>query len=146
MAGSNSGFNARAFREAIRFTYTMAASPVTEEQVAFYKPSELVYNVPVDDDNVPFDPNSTVQRVIPPPVRVPCSVEYIDAEGQPVPFGTVTASRIKCSLLDEDYALVKGSAYVVIAGEKYTYRRTEPPTGLFDVGLYVMHFRAENEL
>jgi hypothetical protein len=124
----------------------MAASPVPEEQVAFYKASELIYNVPVDDDNVPFDPTTTVQRVNAPPVRVPCSVEYIDAEGQPVPFGTVTASRIKCSLLDEDYVRVKDCAYVVIGGEKYLYRRTEPPSGLFDVGLYVMHFRAENEL
>ncbi len=146
MAGSNPGFNARAFRDAIRFTYNMAATPAAEDQVAFYKASELVYNVPVDDDNVPFDPTTTVQRITPAPVRVPCSVEYIDAEGQPLPFGTLTVSRIKLSLLDEDYAKVRDCAYVVIAGEKYLYRRTEPPSGLFDVGLYVMHFRSENEL
>ena len=145
MAGSNAGFNADAFREGIRFAYTMAASPVASEQVAFYKATELIYTVPVDDDNVPFDPTTTVQRVAPPPVRVPCGVEYFDAEGQPVPFGTVTVSRITCTLLDEDYVQVKDSAYVVIGGEKYLYRRTQPPSGLFDVGLYVMHFRAENE-
>ena len=62
-----------------------------------------------------------------------------------MPFGTVTASRITCTLLDQDYLLVKDTSYVVIAGEKYLYRRTEPPSGLFDVGLYVMHYRAENE-
>jgi hypothetical protein len=34
---------------------------------------------------------------------------------------------------------------VVAHGDRYNYRRTEPPTGLFDVGLYVMHFTAQSE-
>lgn len=146
MAGRNSGFDGRQFRDAIKFVYNMAAPPRSEEQAAFYKDSSLVYTGTVDDDNVPFDPSSTVQRVVPPPVHVPCGIEYLDAEGQPVPFGTVTASRLLLTLLDEDYLKVKDSAYVVLGGEKYLYQRTEPPTGLFDVGLYTMHFRSENEL
>lgn len=146
MAGKNSGFDPKGFRDAIKFVYNMAAPPRDADQAAFYKPSELVYTASVDDENVPFDPATTVQRVVPPPVRVPCGVEYLDAEGQPVTFGTVTASRIVLTLLDEDYDQVKGSAYVVIGGEKYLYQRTEPPSGLFDVGLYAMHWRAENDL
>ncbi len=145
MAGRNRGFDARAFREGIRFAYDMAAPPQEGEQAAFYKESSLVYTVPVDDDNVPFDPATTVQRVTSPPVHVPCGIEYQDAEGQAVPFGYIGASRVIITLLDEDYAKVKGSAYVVLGGDKYLYRRTEPPSGLFDVGLYAMHFTAENE-
>lgn len=146
MAGRNSGFDSRAFREGIRFVYNMAASPVADEQATFYKPSSLVYNLPTDDDNVPFDPSSTVQRVQPDPIKVPCGIEYFDAEGQDVPFGVVTVSRVACTLLDEDYRKVKDATYVVIGGDRYLYQRTEPPSGLFDVGLYVMHFKSENEL
>lgn len=145
MAGKQPGFDAGAFRTGIRFAYIMAASPDTDAQAAFYKPSELVYNVPTDDENVPFDPATTVQRVVPAPVRVPCGIQYVDAEGQDVPFGSLTASKVLCTLLDEDYKKVAGCAYVVIGGDRYNYQRTQPPSGLFDVGLYVMHFRAENE-
>lgn len=146
MAGRDAGFDARVFRDAIKFVYEMAAAPLPDEQVAFYRPSQLVYAAPTDDDNTPFDPATTVQRVVPEPVRVPCGLEYVDADGQQVPFGTVTASRIVTSLLDEEYVQVKDSSYVVIGGERYLYQRTEPPTGLFDVGIYRMTWRAENEI
>ena len=87
-----------------------------------------------------------MQRVQSLPVRVPCGIEYIDNEGQPVPFGSVTITHVKCALLDEHYTQVSDAAYVAIGGERYLYSRTEPPSGLFDVGLFVMHFRAENEI
>ncbi len=150
MAWNNPGgpadFDSTAFRDAIRFVYDMAAPPVVEEQATFYGPSTLVYTGSVDDDEVPFDPATTVVREPAPGVKVSCGIEYSDAEGNPVPFGTVTASRLAITLLDVDYQRIKGCAYVVVAGEKYLYRRTQPPTGLFDVGLYTLHFRAENEL
>lgn len=145
MAGRNSGFNANEFRSAIRFVQTMAAPPEVTDQATFYGESTLVYTGSVDDEAVPFDPTSTVVREPAPGVRVPCGIEYLDAEGQPVPFGFVTASRLAITLLDQEYMKVRDASYVVVAGEKYLYRRTEPPTGLFDVGLYTMHFTAENE-
>lgn len=145
MAGRNPGFNPHEFRNAIRFVYDMAAPPVEDDQVTFYGESTLVYTGSVDDDSIPFDPASTVVRQPAPGIRVPCAVEYFDSQGEPVVFGMVTPSRVAITLLDEDYAAVKGATYVVIAGDRYLYRRTEPPTGLFDVGLHVMHFVAENE-
>lgn len=146
MAGGNAGFNSAGFREAIRFVYDMAAPPSSEEQATFYGPATLVYTGSVDDDEVPFNPETTVVRQPAEGVKVPCGIEYRDAEGQPVPFGTHTASRLVVTLLDQDYARIRGCAYVVVGGEKYLYRRTQPPTGLFDVGLYTLHFTAENEL
>jgi hypothetical protein len=145
MAGTNGGFDSGAFRSSIRFVFNMAASPATDEQVAFYFPSQLVYNKSVDTEDVPFDPAATVTSVPSAPVKVPCAVEYVDTEGNIGTFGIVTPSRIAITLLDEDYAKIKGATYVVIAGDRYNYRRTEPPSGLFDVGLYVLHFTAENE-
>jgi hypothetical protein len=145
MAGRNSGFNAREFRDAIRFAQNMGAAPLAEEQATFYFPSTLVYNRPTDDANVPFDPNATVTRNVPTPVRVACSIEYIDAQGQTVRFGSITASKVIITVLDEEFRKIDGCAYVAIHGDKYIYTRTEPPTGLFDVGLYRLHFLAENE-
>lgn len=146
MAGRNAGFNPNEFRNAIRFVYDMAAPPISDEQVVFFGESTLVYTGSADDDDIPFDPNSTVVRQPAPGIRVPCGVEYFDNEGQPIVFGTVTPSRVAVTLLDEDYLQVKNSTYIVLGGDRYLYRRTEPPSGLFDVGLYTMHFTAENEI
>jgi hypothetical protein len=145
MAGANSGFDSSAFRAGIQFVFTMAASPVAEEQVAFYFPSQLVYNKSVDTEDVPFDPAATVTSTPTAPIKVPCALEYVDSEGSSGPFGVITPTRVTTTLLDEDYEQVKGATYIVIAGDRYNYRRTEPPSGLFDVGLYTMHFTAENE-
>ena len=98
-----------------------------------------------DGAALPFDPQATVTRTEPTPVKVDCAIEYFDAENQPTNFGMIAPSRISVTLLDEDYDRVKECAYVVVHGDRYNYRRTEPPSGLFDVGVYTMHFTAENE-
>ena len=144
MAGKNSGFNAKAFRQNIRFVYNMAAPPLEEEQATFYFPSELVYNVGTDAEDTPFDPQATVTRNQPDPVRVPCSIEFKDTAGQVIDFGLITPAEVEITLLDEDYEKVKGCSYVVLRGEKYNYQQTYAPSGLFDVGLYTMSFRAES--
>lgn len=144
MAGRNSGFDARAFRTGIRFAMQMGAPPLDGEQAIFYFPSQLVYNTNVDAEDVPFDPNATVVRITPPPVKVACAVEYQDATGAMTDFGVVTPAKVAITLLDEDYEKVKGCSYVALRGEKFNYRSTEMPSGLFDVGVYVMHFVAED--
>lgn len=147
MASTSPDFDPGAFRDAIRFVYTMAAAPVSDDQVTFHFETQLVYNtgVAVDDDGRPFDPAATVTRQTPAPKQVPCAVEYTDAENQPTNFGLLSPSKVKISLLDQDYAQVKDAIYIVIAGDRYNYRRTFPPSGLFDVGIYEMLFVAENE-
>lgn len=144
MAGTTPGFDGTAFRTAIRFVYDMAAPNVSEEKVYFFKATTLVYNVPVDTDNVPFDPAATVTRHQDPPVTVPCGIEFQDVNGVVVDFGTVDAPRLVLTTLDQDYAKVKDAVYVTLRGMKYNYKRTVPPTSLFDVGLYDMHFEAES--
>jgi hypothetical protein len=145
VAGINGGFDPRAFRSGIRFVFDMAASPTADEQVAFYFPATLVYNRTVDTEDVPFDPAATVTSTPTAPIKVPCALEYVDSEGSSGPFGVITPTRVTTTLLDEDYEQVKGATYIVIAGDRYNYRRTEPPSGLFDVGLYVMHWAAVDE-
>ena len=139
------GFDSTAFRDAIRQVYTMAATPVADDQVTFHFASQLVYNTNVDADNRPFDVNATVTSTTPDPVKVPCAVEYFDAENQPTNFGLMAPTKLRIALLDEDYAKVREAVFVTLGGDRYNYRRTEPPSGLFDVGIYTMHFTAENE-
>lgn len=150
MAGRSAGFDGDAFRDGIRLAFTMGQPPSlddpAEAQLAFHFPSQLLYTGPVDGDGVPFDPNSTVTRVIPAPVTVPCGIEYTSAADEATAFGTVLPSRVKVTLLDEDYVKVKDASYVVIGGEKYVYHHSEAPRGLFDVGLYTLTFVAENDL
>jgi hypothetical protein len=145
MAGSNPGFNAAEFREAIHFAMAMGAAIDTDEQVTFHFASTLVYAGSADGAEVPFDPAATVVTTTPDPMRVDCAVEYFDAENQPTNFGLLAPSRLAVTLLDVDYEQVKEAQYVVAHGDRYDYRRTEPPSGLFDVGLYTMHFTSQNE-
>lgn len=145
MAGTDAGFNAAEFRDAIHFAMQLGAAPDPAEQVTFHFDSQLVYTVPADGADVPFDPNATVTKTTPPPVRVDCAVEYFDAENQPTSFGMLAPTRLSVTVLDEDYRLIQGCSYVVVHGDRYDYRRTEPPSGLFDVGLYTMHFTSRSE-
>lgn len=139
------GFNATEFKDAIHFAMQLGAAPDAAEQIKFHFASTLVYNGSADGREVPFDPTATVTSTTPDPVHVDCAIEYLDVEDQSTGFGLMAPTKIALTLLDEDYTQVKDSIYVTIHGDRYDYRRTEPPQGLFDVGLYVMHFTATNE-
>lgn len=145
MAGTNPNFDAGAFRDGIHFAMTMGAAPLAENRLTFRFPTELVYVGTADAEDVPFDAETTVQRSEPPAVEVPCAVEYYDDQGTLLLSGTAQAARVKITLLDEDYEQVKTADRVMAGGDVYYYRRTEPPSGLFDVGLFVMHFEARSE-
>lgn len=147
MAGVDAGFDGAAFRDAIHFAMHMGLPPDAGDQITFYFAATVTNpgSVTIDGAGVPFDPASSLTSVPATPVQVDCAVEYFDAEGQPTNFGLLTPSRIAVTLLDVDYEQVKDATYVRIAGDRYNFRRTVPPQGLFDVGLFVMHFTAENE-
>lgn len=128
----------------------MGAAPEAPRQAYFFFPSQLVFVDPndgdalVDQDGVPFNPDVPVRPETPPPIRVSCAIEYYDDQGQQIgEFGSVAPSRVKVLLLDEEFALVDGCEKVVIDGDTYWYRRTQPPMGLFDVGIFEIWFHAE---
>jgi hypothetical protein len=144
-AVDGSGFNAAEFRDAIHFAMRLGAAPDPAEQVTFHFASAKSTMSPADGSGTPFNPNATIARTTAPPVKVDCAVEYFDAEGNATAFGFQAPTRLRITLLDVDYEQVEGCAYVVIHGDRYNFRRTEPPLGLFDVGLKIMHFTAEGE-
>ena len=152
MAGLNPGFRATDFRGAVRFLAQMAAPTVVQDQAVFLFTEEVVYDSPVDAEDVPFDPAarpvlaSGGQPAPRTSATVPCLVEYHDALNEPVPFGQVAPTRLAVTLLDEDYAQVKEARTIRVGGERYDYQHTEVPKGLFDVTLWRMWFVAEGEL
>lgn len=145
MAGKNAGFNAQKFRKNIRFVMEMGAPPADGERAIFYMPSTLVYNRGVDESDLPFDPNSTVVRQPSPPIVVSCAVEFRDVDDLPTDFGDIVPAKAVITVLDEDYARIKGCEYVTLRGERYKYHHVEAPLGLFDVGIYTLHFRAVDQ-
>lgn len=147
MAGSSTGFNAAAFRAGIRFAMTMGAPPADADALKFHWNPTVTSSGVMDGDGVPFDPAAPVTRTqTKAPVSRPCAVEFIDAAGEVTAFGVVVPSKVRVTLLDEDYQAVKDADYVVIGGDKYVRDEQPPSYGLFDVGVFQIVYVAENEV
>jgi len=144
MAGTYQPFNADKFRAAIRFTFHMAAD-VQSGGPWFHFADELTNVTPAAGDHVPFNPNVAAAVVSRPAVQVVCGVAFVDVNARPTPFGLMAATDLKITLLDQEWELVKDCVAVTLGGDTYEYRRTEPPGGLFDVGVYAMIFVAVSE-
>lgn len=99
----------------------------------------------VDGEGVAFDPDATVTEGTPVSKQVDCAVEYIDGDGKIESFAVVAPSKVKLTLLDDEFALVDGFYYVIIKGQKYYYQRSEPPVSLGTVTVYTIHCRSEDE-
>jgi hypothetical protein len=145
VAGSSASFDGAAFRDAIRQVMELAAPVNQSDQAVFHFASERSSTAPTDVTGTPFDPSATVTSTAKSSVSLDCVIEYVDIEDDPTHFGLLSPSKIRILLLDEEYVQVAGCQYVVVAGNKYIYRRTDVPVGLYDVGIYTMHFVAENE-
>lgn len=147
MAGVFPGGGANRFREGIRFAMEMGAPPEEANQATFTFPPVLEYveGEEVDSSGVPFDPTVPVRETRPDPVRVPCAIEYYDERGQQTSFGDLHATRVKVLLLDEEHEKVEGCDAVLLGGDRYLYRYTTPPSGLFSVGIFELWFHAEIE-
>jgi hypothetical protein len=146
MAGTNSSFNADKFRTAIRFAMTLGAPPATGDQLTFHWNPTTATGAAKDGEGVPFDPAAIITRTSRPSVSRPCAVEFVDAADEPTAFGMVIPSKVKVTLLDEDYDAVKDADFVVITGDKYLRSHEPPSVGLFDVGVHQVIYVAENEL
>jgi hypothetical protein len=147
MAGTNAAFDATAFRSGIHLAMAMGLPPATADQPTFYFAQPRAYDVPVDEEGVPYDPTA---QPLPAasglnPVQVLCAVEYYDAFGEIITFGIVTPSRVVLTLLDAEFAQVDGFTHVEIGQERYVFRHWEVPLGLFNVGVRRAWCLNENE-
>jgi hypothetical protein len=144
MAGGNAAFSADEFRTAIREAMVMGQSNVPAEQTTFVWLEEDVFAAEgPGPETDPYDweatPTSTVARRQ--VVQVNCAVEFardVTVEGQAM--GGFTSNAATLTLLDEDFALVKGADEVLIGGNTYLIDAPgASPVGLFDVTVYQLH-------
>lgn len=144
-SGTPPGFNASTVRAGLRTAMRFGLPTVTSEQPTFFQPQTSTSTEPVDDDGVPFDPAvvPTLSTLV--KKQVPCAVEYVDSDGKIETFGIIAPSKVKLTLLDQDWVQIEGFHFCVIKGQKYFYQRTEPPVALGTVDVYTVHCRAEDE-
>lgn len=145
MAQALPGFDAEDFRTNIRLAMTVGLPVDTADQPTFVFPGAVTNDDPADEEDVPFDPDARPEVAPPRSEKVPCAVEYVDGEGKVENFGVIVRSKVKITLLDEDYETIRGFAYVVIGGDKFIYSKTETPLGLDSVGVWTVHATAEDD-
>lgn len=141
------GFDAAAFRDGIETAMMVGLPPDLADQPTFVTPAAVVdTGADRDTGGVAFDWTEPREKVgADTATQVPAAIEYFDADGQLVNFGSVSSSKIVLTLLDQDYEEVVGFSYVVVGGNKYTYERTEPPIGMVDVAIWRIHCRTDDE-
>jgi hypothetical protein len=140
-------FDANQVRAGLRLAMQVGLPVIVADQPTFFFPAVVTGDGThaLDQQGTPFSPTYRPTRVRPVGIKVPCSVDYVDAAGNLVAMGTVSAAGIVLTLLDEDYVKVKGFSYCVIGGIKYNYKRTDVPKGLVSVGIYTIHCLSDDE-
>lgn len=146
MAGTNPEFDADAFRDGILFAMEMGLPVEVEDRPTFHFPPTTTHATG-HGTGLPFDPSVDYAADEPAPVQVDCAVAFFGGTGggEATALGHLASTRVEITLLSDEYEQVKGAYRVDIGGDVYRYQFTEPPVGLFNVGVYVMHFIAENE-
>jgi hypothetical protein len=146
MAGPNPpGFDPGTVLAELRTAMQFGAPSNAADRATFFMPRVYSTTEPVDDLGVPFNPEVRPNAGTPVKHTVPCAIDYDDAQGKVENFGIIVASKVIITLLGPDYETVKGFEYVVIAGQKYLYRKTEPPVALGTLDVWTVHCQAEDE-
>ena len=138
MAGSRPGFSKARFNAGITAAMNMAAPLALGDRATFY--FAPVTSPVTAADGVPFNPATTPSRTTKTAVSVACVAEQASSSEEFTRFGPMTTSKIRVTLLEDQYQAVKGCAFVVVAGDKFDYVSTEAPAGLFDAQVWTLWF------
>lgn len=150
MAGTDSRFDAGAFRDAIRFAMTMGLPQATQERATFQWDTERIFPSP-DAGGNPYDwtatPTSTTTY---PDVQIPVAVETPgSANRDDTTIGAFDVSKVVITILDDDFTdIVVGGVLAnrVLLGETpYEIEYVGPPLGLFEVTVYQLYAKAVDE-
>lgn len=153
MAGSDSRFDASAFRDAIHFAMEMGRPDITNEYGEFRWKTERTFSAGADSSGSPLDwsASPTTEQELD-PVTVPVALEFVSKGGdtQDTRLGQFDVSRCIVTLMDEDYdaLLVYDSVLptqVVFDEAIYDIQFWAPPMALFDVNIYQAHCQAVDE-
>lgn len=126
----------------------MGLPPDEESRATFVFPRVVTaVGGELDHTGVPLSPDARVTAAPARKVQVPCGVEHGGgASGDPeTSIGRFGTGRVTITLLDEDYAQVKGFQAVLLGGVPYYFVRELPPSGLGAVGVHQLECRTEAE-
>ncbi len=139
-------FDRAAFRTGILTAMAIGTAPDVARRPVFVFADTRASTGPVDDEGIPYDlgavSTTTAGRAI---SGMLCAVEYLDAVGQVVDMGIVAPTQLRLTLLDAEYQQVKGFDHLLIDGDRYDYRRTEPPIGMVDETVWIIHCKAQDD-
>lgn len=143
MAGVDAGFDAAAFRTAIRTAMTMGLPTDTSQQITFVFLETDTYAAE-DTNHDPYGwSSSPITEVAERTVQVPAAVEWGIGTLSDTAAGQFDTSKVTVTLLDVDYALVAGCKEVRINNTRFEIDVWGPPLGLFDVTVYQAHLSAK---
>lgn len=148
MAGSDPGFNAAAFRDAIHFAMNMGLPNATNERATFKWSPSSTYDQ--NDPNFrPYDWTSNpITTDSHDDVQIPVAAEFGlrgGAGSGDTVVGKFDQARVILTVLDTDYTEVEGADQVLLGENTYYVDFVEPPIGLFDVTIYRIHCTARDE-
>ena len=139
MAGSNAGFDASAFRTAIRFAMTMGSPNITAEKATFRWTRNQTFN-PQDPASRPYNwTQAPVTDTTPDDVVLDeVAVEFAtNRAGGGTAVGDFVPLRATVTLLDEEYEQVTGADMILLGGHTYAVTMTTV-VALFSVDVYQM--------
>lgn len=142
-----SGFNAAAFKDAVKFAMKMGAPDSEALRATFIWRSVSTYAA-ADSGGQPWSLSDTpLTTTETDPVLVDVAVEFVArttlAGGTPI--GNFDTPRAIITILDDDYALITGADQVLLGGNTYNIDLVAPPLGLFGVTIYQLHCSAIDE-
>ncbi len=151
MAGTDSRFDASAFRDAIHFAMTMGLPNTVNERATFKWKVEREFSKH-DAKGSPWDWGDTpsTEETLP-DVQIPVAVELLSKGGDTLDthFGEFDVARAIISVLDEDFVeLTQNGRFadqVEMADALYDIQFVAPPVGLFEVTVYSIHAQAVDE-
>ena len=142
-----SGFDADAFREAVKFAMHMGLPESTDERATFRWEVERTFAV-ADSGGVPFDKTADpLTETTHDDVQIDVAVEFSTIRGTDITtsVGQFNAARAVITVLDEDYASIEGANTVLLGGNTYDIDFVRPPVGLFAVTVYQLDCTARDE-
>jgi hypothetical protein len=142
MAGTPPGFNANAVRAGLHTAMQFGTPSDPGMRATFITLVSDTTAAPADDEGTPFDPAASITPGTPKSVQLLCAVEYIDVMDKLTAFGYTTPSRVRITLLDTEYAQIEGFTFVVIGGDRYDFRKLQPPLGMGPITVYVVECEA----
>lgn len=153
MALAIPGFQATAARDGIRLAMLagMPADPSCRPEFVTIPAPAGIDPAATDTDGVPWDPTAIPNMPVPTGQRVLCALGWPATVAAVENFGERQPAVVQVTLLDEEYALVKGFSYLNLwpagvgtAPVRYMYRRVIEQATLDTLGVWILECTTED--